>query len=72
LTSKVNSWLSKARLSHAVITVRDLAPMSSLRELQVPGLAFRSGNEPLMELAFEQAPRGTIDLRPRLPLVLQG
>jgi hypothetical protein len=25
-----------------------------------------------MELAFEQAPRGTIDLRPRLPLVLQG
>jgi hypothetical protein len=64
--------LSNARLSHAVITVRDLAPMSSLRELQVPGLAFRSGNEPLMELAFEQAPRGTIDLRPRLPLVLQG
>ena len=62
--------LASARLVRAVVTVVDLAPMSLLRDVVVPGLSIRSGDAPLMELTFEPARGHRLDLRPRLPLVL--
>ncbi|MEO6594298.1 MAG: VOC family protein [Planctomycetota bacterium] len=67
----VEHSMAKAQLVQTTITVTDLAPMSLLREVEVPGLTIQSGQQPLMELAFEN-PRGSVlDLRPQLPLVLR-
>ena len=44
--------------------------MSILREVQVPGLEFRDGDAPLLELTFAPTRGKTIDLRPQLPLLL--
>jgi hypothetical protein len=63
--------LSDAHLLQAAVTARGLAPMSMLREVAVPGLAIRSGDEPLLELTFAGATGRTLDLRPGLPLVMR-
>lgn len=63
--------MSAARLQRATLTVRDLAPMSLLREVNVPGLEIRAGAAPLLELTFADARGDAIDLRPLLPLVLR-
>lgn len=60
-----------ARLVQATVTVKDLAPMSLLREIAVPGLTIEAGSEPLMELVFEPRRGEVLDLRPQLPLVLR-
>lgn len=63
--------LAARELVQATVTVRDLAPMSLLRDLVVPGLVIREGDEPLLELVFDR-PRGEVlDLRPALPVVLR-
>jgi hypothetical protein len=63
--------LSASSLVRAVVTVRDMAPMSLLREVVVPGLEIRSGDEPLLELSFAPSRGEVVDLRPTLPLVLR-
>lgn len=65
-----NQRLRHRHLLRALVTVRDLAPMSLLRELSVPGLVLRDGTAPLLELEFAGA-IGVADLRPTLPLVLR-
>lgn len=62
--------LADARLAEVVITVPDLAPMSLLREVTVPGLRLVAGDEHLLELKLTPAGGRRIDLRPDLPLVL--
>ena len=62
--------LHDRRLTRVVVTVPLLAPMSILREVQVPGLEFRDGDAALLELTLAPTRGNTIDLRPQLPLVL--
>ncbi len=62
--------LADRRLAAVTVTVPDLAPMSLLREVSVPGLQIREGHEHLLELTFAGAAGKGIDLRPHLPLVL--
>lgn len=61
---------SQRELVRAVLTVRDLAPMSLLRAVSVPGLEFVDGPAPLLDLHFAAAAGAPIDLRPLLPLRL--
>ncbi|HEX5053613.1 MAG TPA: VOC family protein [Planctomycetota bacterium] len=63
--------MAGAQLAQTTITVPDLAPMSLLREVAVPGLSIQAGPEPLMELSFEHGGGAVLDLRPQLPLVLR-
>lgn len=65
-----NQRLRHRRLQRVTVTVRDLAPMSLLRELSVPGLCLRDGTAPLLELEFAGA-KSEADLRPTLPLLLR-
>lgn len=62
--------LAERRLAEVVLTVPDLAPMSSLRELSVPGLRVVEGAAHGCELVFADARGERLDLRPTLPLVL--
>jgi len=62
--------LAQHRLAEVVVTVPDLAPMSLLREVKVPGLRIQAGDQHLMELHLQPANGRRIDLRPHLPLVL--
>jgi hypothetical protein len=58
------------RLTGVRVTVPDLAPMSLLRDVQVPGLSIVDGAEPLLELRFAAGAGARLDLRPQLPLVI--
>ncbi|MBL9076902.1 MAG: VOC family protein [Planctomycetes bacterium] len=59
------------RLREVVLTVPDLAPMSSLREVAVPGLRFVDGPAHALELVFDGARGDRLDLGPDLPVVLR-
>jgi hypothetical protein len=62
--------LADRRLGEVVVTVPDLAPMSLLHDVAVPGLRIQAGAEHLLELTLLPATGRRIDLRPQLPLVL--
>ncbi|MBL8727309.1 MAG: VOC family protein [Planctomycetes bacterium] len=62
--------LADRGLAAVAVTVPDLAPMSLLRELSVPGLQIRDGGEHLLELTLADAQGRRLDLRPHLPVVL--
>lgn len=62
--------LADRHLAEVVVTVPDLAPMSLLRDVAVPGLRFQEGGEHLLELTLRPANGRRLDLRPHLPLVL--
>lgn len=62
--------LAGRHLAEVVLTVPDLAPVSSLRELAVPGLRIVDGPAHGCELVFDGARGDRLDLRPDLPLVL--
>ena len=64
--------LSAARLARVTATVPDLAPMSLLRDVAVPGLVIADGDAPLLALELTGGDgHGELDLRPELPLVLR-
>jgi hypothetical protein len=62
--------LASRTLRQATLATPDLAPMSLLRDVAMPGLRLIDGDAHLLELEFDDA-REQIDLRPALPLRLR-
>jgi Glyoxalase-like domain len=61
---------SARRLVLAELVVPDLAPMSLLREVRVPGLRISDGPVARLDLHFDGAGTSPLDLQPSLPMRL--
>lgn len=67
----VDHRFANRRLREVVLTVRDLAPMSPLRELAVPHVRIVAGDEHALELTLADDRGERLDLRPHLPLAIR-